>query len=76
MQYYADISGSRIVYDDNRDGKWDIYMFDRSTMQETRLTNEPNDQMMPQISGSYVIYMDNRNYDSSNSGWDLYVLRI
>jgi beta propeller repeat protein len=76
MQYYADVDGSRIVYDDNRDGKWDIYMFDRSTMVETRLTTEPNDQMMPQISGDYVIYMDNRNYDAGNQGWDLYVLKI
>jgi|AGTN01.2.fsa_nt_gi Periplasmic component of the Tol biopolymer transport system len=75
MQYYADVSGSRIVYDDNRDGKWDIYMFDRATMQETRLTNEPHDQMMPQIYGNYVIYMDNRNYNSGNE-WDLYVLSI
>jgi beta propeller repeat protein len=76
MQYYADVSGNRIVYDDNRDGKWDIYMFDRSTMQETRLTTEPKDQMMPQISGNYIIYMDNRNYDAGDSGWDLYVLKI
>ncbi len=51
MQYYADVHGNRIVYDDNRDGKWDIYVFDRSTMLETRLTTEPNDQMMPQIYG-------------------------
>lgn len=82
MQYYADVAGSKIVYDDNRnlDGTtgrgWDIYMFDRSTMVETRLTTEPNDQMMPQISGNYVIYMDNRNYDVNNQGWDLYVLSI
>jgi beta propeller repeat protein len=76
MQYYADVNGNRIVYDDNRDGKWDIYMFDRSTMQETRLTTEPNDQMMPQIWGDYIIYMDNRNYDFNNQNWDLYVLKI
>ena len=45
-------------------------------MQETRLTTEPHDQMMPQIWGDYVIYMDNRNYDADNQNWDLYVLKI
>lgn len=76
MQYYADVCGNKIVYDDNRDGKWDIYLFDRSTMQEVRLTNEPHDQMMPQIYGNRIIYMDNRNYQPGTQGWDLYVLSI
>jgi beta propeller repeat protein len=76
MQYYADVSGSKVVYDDNRDGKWDIFLFDRNTMQESRLTNEPHDQMMPQIYGNRIIYMDNRNYDPGTQGWDLYILEI
>jgi len=76
MQYYADVSGNRYVYDDNRDGKWDIYAYDRTTMKEVQLTNEPHDQMMPQIYGDYVIYMDNRQYDNNDQGWDLYVLKI
>jgi beta propeller repeat protein len=76
MQYYADVSGNRYVYDDNREGKWDIYVYDRTTMQEVRLTNEPHDQRMPQIYGDYVIYMDNRNYDAGNQNLDLYVMRI
>jgi beta propeller repeat protein len=45
-------------------------------MKEVQLTNEPHDQMMPQIYGDYVIYMDNRQYDNNDQGWDLYVLKI
>jgi hypothetical protein len=51
-------------------------MYDMSTRKESRLTTEPHDQMMPQIFGNYIIYMDNRNYEAGNQGWDLYVLEI
>ena len=74
-QYYADIYGDRIVYDDLRDGDFNIYMYDRATGSEARLTNEPHDQMSPQIYGNTVIYMDNRNYPGGN-GWDIYMLKI
>ncbi|HMK46037.1 MAG TPA: hypothetical protein VK436_05380 [Methanocella sp.] len=70
-QYSADISGSKIVYDDNRDGNWNIYMYDDATGKERQLTNEPHDQMSPQICGDQVIYMDNRNGD-----WNIYTMKI
>lgn len=70
-QYSADIYEKKIVYDDLRDGNWNIYMYDRSNNRETQLTNEPHDQMSPQIYGSSIIYMDNRN-----GGWDIYLLRL
>jgi len=70
-QYSADISGSRIVYDDNRDGNWNIYMYDDATGKEQQLTNEPHDQMSPQIYGDQILYMDNRNGD-----WDIYMMKI
>lgn len=73
-QYSADIYGSKIVYDDNRNGNWDIYSFDLSTGKETQITNEPHDQMSPQIYGDNVLYMDNRN--SLNGNWDIYTIRI
>jgi len=76
MQYSADVSGSRIVYDNDVDGKCDIWMFDRSTMQERQLTDEPHDQMYPQIYGNNVVYLDNRNYAANDNQWDLYVLSI
>ncbi len=70
-QLNCDISGNRIVYDDNRDGNWNIYMTDRATGQETRLTDEPHDQTSPIILGNYVAYFDNRNGSP-----DIYLLAI
>jgi beta propeller repeat protein len=70
-QSSCDIYGDRIVYDDNRDGNWNIYMTDRATGQETRLTNEPHDQSSPLIWGDYVAYFDNRN-----GSQDIYVLTM
>ncbi|MGA9138842.1 MAG: hypothetical protein WBZ29_01365 [Methanocella sp.] len=75
-QYYADVYGNRIVYDDDREYNWNIYIYDRSTEQERPITNEPHDQMMPQIYGSNVIFLDNRNYGPDNPGWDLYIMQI
>jgi beta propeller repeat protein len=70
-QSSCDVNGARIVYDDNRDGNWNIYMTDRATGKEVRLTDEPHDQTSPIIWGDYVAYMDNRN-----GGPDIYVLTI
>jgi beta propeller repeat protein len=75
-QFYTDVYENKIIYDDNRFGNWNIWVYDRSTDQERMLTNEPHDQMMPQIYGSNIIYMDNRNYGPDNQGWDLYILQI
>jgi beta propeller repeat protein len=67
---------NRIVYDDNRENNWNIYVYDRSTSQERQLTSEPHDQMMPQFYGSNIIYMDNRNNGPDKQGWDLYILQV
>jgi hypothetical protein len=75
-QCYADVYKNSVVFDDNRDGNWNIYIFDRSTEEERPLTNEPHSQMMPQIYGSNVIFMDNRNYGQNDQGWDLYIMQI
>lgn len=70
-QSSCDVSGDRIVYDDNRDGNWNIYMTDRATAREVRLTDEPHDQTSPKIWGDYLLYFDNRNGTP-----DLYVLSL
>jgi beta propeller repeat protein len=75
-QYYADVYENNIVYDDNRENNWNIYVYDRTNGQERQLTSEPHDQMMPQFYGNNIIYMDNRNYGSNDQGWDLYILQI
>ena len=51
------ISGDHIVWQDNRNGNWDIYLYKRSTGKEELLTGTGN-QWMPEISGNYVAWYD------------------
>jgi TolB protein len=75
-QSEPDIDGIHVVYQDNRNGNWDIYMF---TLQgtftpETRITNNTYDQVAPQINGNRIVYQDNRNSDvETGRHWDIYM---
>lgn len=55
------ISGSRIVWTDERNGQRDIYLFDLATNTERRLTADPSEQSQPAISGSRVVWTDYRS---------------
>ena len=70
-QIYPSISGHRVVWQDNRNGNWDIYMYDLSTHTETQITNDPNYQGSPDISGDRIVWMDNRNGNYDIYMWDL-----
>jgi hypothetical protein len=35
-------AGDRIVWWDNRNGNWDIYMYDLATQTEAQITTDPN----------------------------------
>jgi TolB protein len=79
-QEHADISGAYpwkyIVYDDDRNGKYDIYMYMLASGTEERVTTNAANQRMPAIfSGvdegwwyNAIVYMDDRN-----SNWDIYL---
>jgi beta propeller repeat protein len=65
--YNPDIYGDKIVWQDNRNGNWDIYIFDLSAKTEIHTTNL-TDQTAPAIYENLVVWEDERN-----GGHDIYV---
>ncbi|MBI5663868.1 MAG: thrombospondin type 3 repeat-containing protein [Nitrospirae bacterium] len=70
-QYSPAISGNRMVWQDNRNGNDDIYMYDISTGLETRITSDTNAQFSPAISGNRIVWQDNRNGNSDIYMYDI-----
>lgn len=67
-QRYPVIDGNRIVWSDNRNGNWDIYMYDLSTNTETQITNDSVDQTHPDISGKRIVWL---NWWGSGSSYNV-----
>lgn len=65
------IYGSTIVWQDNRNGNWDIYIQDLSTKKETRITKSGSvdNAIKPAIYGNRIVWMDKRNGGSVNNQW-------
>lgn len=61
------IYGNNIVWQDDRNGNWDIYIYNLSTHQEIHTTNKSN-QTNPAIYGDKVVWQDDRN-----GGSDIYL---
>ncbi|MBC7330046.1 DUF11 domain-containing protein [bacterium] len=60
-QWNPAIYGDKIVWQDYRNGNWDIYMYDLSTKKEVQITNDPHDQWWPAIYGDKIVWQDWRN---------------
>ncbi|MEX0597584.1 MAG: hypothetical protein WD512_13920, partial [Candidatus Paceibacterota bacterium] len=58
---HPNIDGNRLVWQDNRNGNYDIYYYDLSTNTEMRITTHSSDQTHPVISGNYIVWVDNRD---------------
>lgn len=60
-QIYPAVYGNLIVWIDDRNGNWDIYMYDISTSFESPVTTDPADQMNPDVYGNIIVWEDWRN---------------
>ena len=56
------VSGSWVVWSDNRNGDYDIYAYDLSSGQELAVCTAPGDQLTPVVSGDLVAWVDKRNF--------------
>jgi beta propeller repeat protein len=65
------VSGSRVVWQDEINGNWDVYMYDLDTGSHYQITNEESDQMNPAIYGDKIVWQDDREGD-----WDVYELDL
>jgi beta propeller repeat protein len=54
------IYGDIVVWEDNRNGNWDIYGYDLSTGQEFQITTDPHSQKSPLIYENTVVWIDER----------------
>jgi beta propeller repeat protein len=50
------VSGSVVVWEDHRNGNWDIYMKNLTTGLETRVSSSVADETNPDIDGSRIVY--------------------
>lgn len=75
QQEDPDISGNRVVWQDDRNGNWDIYMATLTSAgwKESVVCTATGDQTAPSISGTKVVYADNR---ASSSNWDIFVTDV
>ncbi len=58
----------KVVWQDMRNGNWDIYMYDLSTNTEKPVCTNPAGQVSPVIYGDKIVWQDMRN-----GNWDIYM---
>ncbi len=72
-----DMDGDRLVYDDYRNGSYEIYLYEFSKAQETQITDAYRGQFYPRIFGDVIVWQDARNNDPQGDPLDdIYAYRL
>lgn len=66
-QLHPRVSGTRVVWQDNRNGNWDIYTKDPNGGNAQKITTGTADRQFPALDGNIAVWQDNRN-----GNWDIY----
>ena len=67
------VSGGFVVWQDNRNGDWDIYGLDIRSGRQWEICRAPGDQTHPAVRGPLVVWQDSRNGEWDIYGYDLRV---
>lgn len=65
------IYGNKVVWEDDRNGHLDIYMYNAANNTTTRITTNASDSQYPRIYGDYIVWQDDRN-----GPWNIYIYNI
>lgn len=67
-QMHPRVSGTKAVWQDMRNGVWDIYLKDTASgTGSIRITNGSTDHIRPAIDGNIIVWQE-----YGNNGWDIY----
>ena len=70
-QSYCSVGGDIVVWEDRRNGNYDIYGYDLSTSTEFAICTNSATQRQVSISGDIVVWKDSRNSSDDIYGYDL-----